>query len=255
MKKLSINIPDKIFGIDSANILMFVPLLVVIILVFVSINLVFIPKIDELSSMQINLVDVQKQTATVLEKTRYLQSIDPGELQKNANFLSSALMPHKNSYLLVGVIRRVITKFGFQVDSFLINPGKIVDESVKTSLTKGVSKIPIRIVITGPKTGYLDLVKAIEKTLPLLSISSFKMTALGTLVKLDLEVAAFYLEDSSLFDINKLTLADLTLKKEETDLVTSLSSFEILEKGESDEVEPKVEYKKYERKDPFGTGL
>lgn len=220
-------------------------------MVFVSLNVVFIPKMDELSAMQSNLADVQKQTQTVLEKTRYIQSIDPSELQKNADFLSSALMPHKNSYLLVGVIREVITKYGFQVDSFLINPGKVSDESTKTTLTKGVSKIPIRIVVTGPKTSYLDLIKAIEKTLPLLSISNFKMSALGTLAKLDLEISAFYLEDSSLFDINKLTLADLTLKKEETDLVTSLSTFEILEKGDSELAEPKVEFKKYERKDPF----
>ncbi|MFA5895154.1 MAG: hypothetical protein WC851_05260 [Candidatus Shapirobacteria bacterium] len=252
MKKFSIDIPDKVFGIDSPNIITFVPLLVIIVLVFVSINMVFIPKIDELSSMQNNLTDVQRQTQTVLEKTRYIQSIDPAELQKNADFLSSALMPHKNSYLLVGVIRKVITKFGFQIDSFLINPGKISDEVAKTSSVKGVSKIPIRVVITGPKTNYLDLIKGIEKTLPLLSISNFKMSSLGTLVKLDLEISAFYLDDSSLFDINKLTLSDLTLKKEETDLVTNLSSFEILEKGEGDIAEPKVEYKKYDRKDPFG---
>lgn len=166
-------------------------------------------------------------------------------------------MPQRNAYLLVGVVRRVITKFGFQVESFLINPGKVASnvEKVASSKTKGVSKIPVKIVITGPKTGYLDLIKSIEKTLPLLSINSFKMSSLGSLVKLDLEIAAFYLDDNAAFDINKLTLADLTLKKEETDLVTSLATFEILEKGEGDIAAPIPEFKKYERKDPFGTNL
>jgi len=251
MKKFSIDIPEKIFGIDSPNFLTFVPLLVIIIMIFVSINIVFLPKIDEIGAMQNNLNEAQKQTQTVLEKTRYIQSIDPAELQKNADFLSSALMPHKNSYLLVGVIRKVITKFGFQIDSFLINPGKISDETSKSTAVKGVSKIPIRVVLTGPKTNYLELIKGVEKTLPLLSITSFKMSSLGALVKLDLEISAFYLEDSSLFDINKLTLADLTLKKEETDLVSNLSKFEILEKVEGDEAAPKVEFIKYDRKDPF----
>ncbi|MBI2465344.1 hypothetical protein HYV64_04340 [Candidatus Shapirobacteria bacterium] len=251
MKNFSIDIPDKIFGIDSLNIIIFTPLLVLVILFLLSVNVVFIPKFNELLSMQNNLTDVQGRTQTVLEKTIYIQSIDSTELQKNEDFLSSALMPQNNSYLLVGVIRKVITKFGFQIDSFLINPGKVSDESAKSTLTKGVSKIPIKVVITGPKTSYLDLVKGLEKTLPLLSISSFKMSSLGILVKLDLEISAFYIEDSSLFDINKLTLADLTLKKEETDLVTNLSSFEILEKGEGIIVEPKVEFKKYDRKDPF----
>jgi hypothetical protein len=252
MKTISLNIPDKIFGVDSANIISFAPLVVLLCLVMLSVNLVYVPKVNDLLVMKSNLAELQGQTQSVLEKTRYLQSIDPVELQKNANSLSSALMPQKNAYLLVDVVRKVIEKYSFQVDSFLINPGKIDDKTAKVSTgARGVSKIPIKIVITGPKSGYLDLVKAVERTLPILAITSFKMNSVGSLSKLEMEITAFYLEDNTQFDINKLTLNDLTLKKEETDLVTNLGTYQIVEKGEDDASKAQVGFKKYERKDPF----
>ena len=251
MNKISLDLPDKVFGIDTSNIVSFVPLIAVIVVVFLSVNAVFMPKYDELRAMQESILSTQAQTQKIVDKTRYLQSIDPSELQKNAGYLSSALLPQKNAYVLVDIVRRVITKFNFQVDSFLINPGKIDNKSTKVASTAGVSKIPIKISITGPKSSYLELVKSMEHTLPLLSINNFKMTTVGSMVKLELEISAFYLEDSSLLDINKLTLADLTLKKEETDLITNISSFDILEKGESESSVTPAEFKKYDRKDPF----
>lgn len=68
MKKFTIDIPDKIFGIDSPNIIAFVPLIIIVIMIFVSINIVFIPKIDEIVAMQSNLTDVQAQTQKYLIK-------------------------------------------------------------------------------------------------------------------------------------------------------------------------------------------
>jgi len=251
MKWAALEIPDRIFGVDSANIVIFVPLLITVLVAIISINLVFVPSIDELLAMQNNLTSLQKDTQTVLEKTRYLQSIDPLELQKNADSLSSALMPQKNAYILVEVLRRVITKFGFQIDSFLINPGRVDNNVATVTTNKGVLKIPIKIEISGPKSGYLELVKSIERTLPLLSISNFKMSSSGNLAKLNLEISAFYLDDTVQFDINKLTLSDLTLKKSETDLVTNLGSYEILERGGDDLSKPAAEFRKYQPRDPF----
>lgn len=251
MNKLKIEIPEKIFGVDTANMVDFLPLVVLLIAVLMSINLVFIPKINELEVMNSSLKDLREQTQTIVEKTRYLQSIDPAELQRNADFLSSALMPQRNAYVLVDVIRKAISKHQYQVDSFLINPGKFSNTSGKVSANKGVSTIPITIEISGPKSNHLALIKSIERTLPLLSITSFKLASTATVAKLNLEVTAYYLEDSTKFDINRLTLNDLTLKKEETDLVTNLSSYDILEKGEDVASKPTIQFKKYTRKDPF----
>ena len=251
MKWAALEIPDRILGIDSANVVIFIPLLVVMLAVIVCVNLVFVPSVDNLLATQSNINSLQKETQTILEKTRYLQSIDPAELQKNADSLSSALLPQKNAYILVEVVRRVIAKFGFQIDSFLINPGRVDSNSVKTTVNKGVLKIPIKVEISGPRSGYLELVKSIERTLPILSITSFKMTSAGSLAKLNLEISAFYLDDTVKFDMNKLTLSDLTLKKSETDLMNNLGNYEILEKGEDGLSKPTMEFKKYQPRDPF----
>ncbi|MFZ2153139.1 MAG: hypothetical protein WAV41_03720 [Microgenomates group bacterium] len=247
---LKLDIPDKIFGIDSANVIIFVPMLIIILMIIVSTNLVFVPKFEEIRSIQKSLTELKRQTQIIVDKTRYIQSIDPTELQQNEESLSSAIMPQKNSYLLVNVIRKVITRYDFQIDSFLINPGVIDNNAQPVASSKGVSRIPIKVVITGPKDRYLELIKAMERTLPILSISTFKMSNTGSLAKLDLEISAFYIDDAIALDINKLTLAELTLKKEEMDVISGLGSYVIAEKGDGSTSEKPI-FVEYQKRDPF----
>jgi len=253
MRLNTLTIPEKLFGVNTNMMTVFIPLVGIIIVAVVGYNIFLAPKIDDISKMQSDLKSVETKSKSVLEKTRYLQSIDPEELKKNSDFISNALLPQQNAYLLVSVVRSVADKFGFQVESFLISPGKL--EKVVTEVKKSgknIPRIPISVSLVGPKNSFLDLIKGLERNLPVLSVDSFKMTNIGTMAKLDLEISAFYLEDNNTYDINKLTLSDLTLLKEETDLVTTLGEYSIsLDVNAKDNSGTNKVYRKYDRIDPF----
>jgi hypothetical protein len=255
MKIKALDMPDKIFGIDSAMISTLTPLVAVLILAILGTNLIILPKFDSFQVANKSGEDLTASNNDLLEKLRYIQSVDPNELKTNADFIANALLPQKNAYLLVDIVRKIADKHNFQVDSFLVSPGKLDKPGVTATTVKAntTPKIPIQVSLVGSKDSYLELINGLEKSLPILTLNGFKMTTQGTLVKLDLQISASYIQDSAKFDINKLTLADLTLKKEETDLIATLNQFTILEDMGSleSQTNTQAEFKKYDRTDPF----
>lgn len=246
-----LDIPEKLFGIDSALIGAFVPLLGVILFIVVSVNLVLVPKFEEISELNTKISTTENQTAKTVEKTRYLQSVNQEELKENADFISSALLPETNSYFLVGVVRKVADRHGFQVDSFMINPGKI-SESPKAALD-GVVRIPITISLIGPTAKHLELIESLETSLPILSIDSFDMKSDGGVSRMEMKILAFYVESRSKIDINRLTLSELSLKKDESDLLSKIGEYTIWDSlsSSSNETKKEMEFRDYGRKDPF----
>ena len=246
-------IPDKIFGIDVSMISSFLPLAGVIILAFLGINMIIIPKYNIYKEMEQNLVDIGTQNKNLLDKIGYIKSIDANELKKNSDFISSALLPQKNAYLLVDVVRKIADKYSFSVDSFSVSPGKLEKGEASALKVNEVPKIPIQVTLVGSKDNYLSLIKGLERSLPILSLNSFIMTSEAALVKLDLNISAFYLQDTKKYDIDKLTLADLTMEKAETELISSLNQYEVFKSSTDLEGQAalKGEFKKYTRLDPF----
>lgn len=251
--KIKLPIPEKILGVESEMMTVFVPLVVVVIVAIVGFNVIVVPKFNDYLEMKQSLTVLNNNHETVLNKVRYLQSVDSNELKKNSDFITSALLPQSNAYSLVNVVKKIADKYGFQVESFLISPGKLSKEVTPTTKTAGVSKIPIKVSLVGPKTAYLDLLKGLERSLPILSLNSFKMLSQDTVVKLDLDISAFYLQDGLKFDINALSLSDLILTKGETDLLSTLNTFDQVENlGDLvTKTGEKIDFVKHTRIDPF----
>jgi len=252
MKIEKLKLPEKIFGMEVALLVVWVPLLIMVLLVIVSVNLVLMPKIGDFGIMTDQIKSLEAQRQQLVAKRTYLLSVDQNELKKNSDFIINAMLPQKNSYLLVGVVRKVVDAWGYQVDSFMINPGEVAKKEDKPSID-GVVSIPIRLTLIGPADRYLKLIKGLELSLPVMSLDSFDMKNDGSTVKMDLTISAYYIEDNSTFDVSKLTLADLTLTKDEADLITRLNQFTVLENsgGLEGEFSTGSAYVKYNRTDPF----
>ena len=78
------------------------------------------------------------------------------------------MVKEKDSYLLVGVIRNISDKYGFQVSGFSINPGKLkgeVSQTLKVADKDVAIKMPINVVLLGPSGSSLDLIKSLENSL------------------------------------------------------------------------------------------
>lgn len=250
---MKLELPDKIFGMDSHLLPVLLPTGGVIFLAIVATNLVIIPKIGEISETRAQTELVKQETKKVADKRDYVSSLNPEELTKNSAMINSSLLPEKNAYMLVNVIRRIADKYGFVVESFKISMGELSGGAGNTTKVEGVAKIPVNLTLTGSRDRYLELVNGMEKSLPVLLIERFEMKAVGNTVMLDLVVSAFYVEDKSKLVLEKLNLGDLVLRKEESDLIKKISEFSLV--ADTSEIEGqmgvKKDFVKYERSDPF----
>ncbi len=248
-----LKMPEKIFGIDSSLIKMFLLPFGMVVAFIISLGLIILPRVDNIKQSNISITDTKIQIKSILEKKAYLLSIDQDELVRNEQQLSAAVLPEKNSYVLVGVLRTIADKYDYQVNSFLINPMAIKGDpkdlpgsSEKTSATK----MPINIVLTGPEDKNLELIKGIENSLPLFFIDSMKTSSKLGVSEIEMNISSYYVPDKVEYVSGNLSLTDLQPTKEEAELLAIISDFESSTNLEETKVDDKM-FTEYDRNNPF----
>jgi hypothetical protein len=249
--------PDKILGIEKELIKLFLVPIGVVVMFLISLGLVVIPKIDEI---KVNFNGIEKFRSQIKlndQKKTYLSSVDQEQLVNDASYLNQAVLKEKKSYLLVGIIRNIADKFNFQVKSFSVSPGTLKDgnnntkdsEKIKISDEDSATRMPIKVSLVGPSENNLKLIKALENSLPILFIDSFNSKTKNKTSELDLSVSCYYLPDKIDYLSGNLTLNDLRLTAEESNLLMEISEFDSYSDlfGE----EEQEDFIEYQRKNPF----
>jgi hypothetical protein len=252
MKKnsfMTLGLPEKIFGIDRSFILLFLPPFVFIVVFLISLNLIFVPKITEIKTIGQKIKTVESGTIKINEQNNYLASIDQAELQKNADYLNDAILKDKKSYLLLGVIRSVSNRFNYQVESFSLSPGELKSGSDKSGTVANTVQLPLSVLMVGPKENSLELILALEKTLPILFIDKFETKTSGDSTQMDLTVHSYYINDEVNINTDKITLNDLILSSQESALLDKISGFTKIDNGQLNV--GTSEFQQYNRENPF----
>lgn len=250
--KLDLKLPDKLFGQDSRLIVVWIePLVVGLIILMTTLGLI-VPKISLLAEKNDQVKAVENKGREANEKIAYLQAMDSEEVKGNTDKLGQGLLPQRSAYLLLGVVRQVSGQLDYYIDDFMIAmmgdakqlEGEALDKKSRFDM------LPIKMTLMGPKEKYVDLIKALERTLPIISIDSVEMkSTLGSdVAKVDLNMSAYYLPEMNVPNVEKLNLADLTPNKQELDLMAQLETYQTLdvETLETDKV-----FVEYQREDPF----
>jgi hypothetical protein len=248
----SLNLPDKIFGMDKALITLFLPLVGLFLLFLIVFNLVLRPKMTEIGDVNKKIGEVKANTDKIKEQNNYLASIDQEGLKRDAEYLDNAVLRDKKSYLLVEIIRELAARFDYQLESFSLTPGELKEdsESIKISSEKDTTvKMPVSLLMIGPKEKSLDLIIALEKTLPILFIDKFETKITEGLSELSLIVSSYYISSKAEVETDNVTLSDLILSKEETDLIKRISSFSKIENSQFGAGASK--FQQYQRENPF----
>lgn len=253
MKKnnfFSLNLPDRILGIEKSFLGLFLAPLALFLLFLVSFKFILIPKINEVSVLGGEIKKIKNNTNKLKEQNKYLASIDQEELEKNADYLDNAVLKDKKSYLLVGIIRGVANKFDYQITSFSLTPGEMKgEESTKMANIENSVKLPISLSLIGPKEKSLELILALEKTLPILFIDKFEKRDSSDTSELDLVISSYYIGSKNV-ETSNVALSDLILSKEESELITEISSFNKIENNPLD-IGTSGSFKEYQRENPF----
>lgn len=253
MSESILKMPEKVFGIDSGLIKMFLLPFGLVVAFIVSLGLVILPRIDNIKQSAASITETKAQIKSISEKKAYLLSIDQDELVRNEEQLSAAVLPEKNSYVLVGVLRTIADKYGYQVNSFSINPMGIkgdTKDSLMVAEKDVATKMPINIVLTGPDDKNLELIKSIENSLPLLFIDNMKTTSKLGVSEIEMVISSYYVPDQVEYVSGNLSLTDLQPTKEEASLLTRISSFESSTNLEETKADNKT-FTEYDRDNPF----
>ncbi len=249
-----IEISDKIFGMDKRIFTLWLEPFALFLGMFVSTFLIIVPKINEgLAKLNENK-SVLEKTAQVNEKISYLQTMDQEEIQKNAQKLASGLLPEKSSYLLLKVIQNTAQKLNYNIDDFSISMGDVKEDNDDSVMTSSFDKIPIQVNLIGPAENYLTLAKALERSLPIMSINKYDMLSntIG-ITTIKLAVNAYYMKEVTNFKLENITLSDLTLSQAESDLLSTISEYSELDFKSIEGVGESGTFVKYDRIDPFFT--
>lgn len=261
MKEISnipfLKTPDKIFGIEKGLLKLFLIPIALLVVFLITLGSVIIPKISEIKTNLGKINSVNAQIKLTNEKKNYLLAVDLDQLNTDAKYLEQAVLKEKKSYLLVGVIRQIADNFGFQIKSFSVSPGEIkgetpaTDNKLKVSDKEVAVKMPVNVVLVGPSDKNLELIKALENSLPILFIDKFSSKTANFSSELELMVSSYYIPDKTDYISGNLTLNDLKLTDEESTLLSQISKFGIRENGGVVEDDTETEFKKYERANPF----
>lgn len=247
-----LNLPDKIFGVDSRIILIWLQPIGLVFILILSLITVIIPKINEVSGKMKEIKVTMGKVVEINQKRTYLQSVDQEEITNNANKLALALLPERNSYLLVRIIQDAVAQTGYNVDDFSISMGNVKNDDAKKSDNLSYDKIPVTVSLVGPVENYIALVRTIERSLPIMSIDSYEMRSQNGVATIKLSVQAYYLRDISNLKLENLSLADLTPSSDESSLLTKISEYQNMSIGNGNN-ETEGTFVKYERQDPFFT--
>lgn len=245
-----LKLPDKVFGIEGAFLKLFIAPLLVLLGFLISFNLVISPKFSELSEINQSIETIGQKIDLTTQKINYLTSVDQQQIKNDVDFLDSAVLQEKNSYLLVGVVKDVANKHDFTIDSFLISSVDIKDSNtLKVSDKNAVSRLPVEFTLSGPDSERIKLITDLENTLPIIFIESLDVSTNGDTATLELVVSSYYIADEDEFNLNNLSLNDLIPTQEESDLLKTISGFtKIGGVAGLGGTEPFV---KYDRQNPF----
>lgn len=250
---LTLKTPDKVFGIEKSLLKLFLMPLGVLFIFLVSLGLVVIPKIEEIKNNIKSIDNFNTQIKLTNAKKNYLTSIDIEQLNKEADLLNKAVLKEKKSYLLVGVVRKIADNFGFQIKSFLVNPGEVKEtgsKNLKISDKEIAIRMPINIILIGPSERNLDLIKALENSLPILFIDKFESKSLGGASELEMTISSYYVPSKGDYINGNLTIKDLQLTDKESELLSIISQFGIVDGAIGQEIGT-TQFVEYSRTNPF----
>lgn len=240
---------SKILGVDLVFLKSFWSALVCLFGFCITFGIFLWPKISGINSIrqEINTTDVQ--TKNIQQQTAYLIAVDQDKLRKNQTLIEQALPSTKDLYFIMNALGQLGRRWDFTIDSFAVSPGKITGDDSKKTITM-VTKVPLDVIMIGPKNKYLDLVRQIENSLPILSVDKFEAVDMNNnLVSLKIVVGTYSNEQAE-----KIALGanwnDVQLSAKENELLERLATFSVIQMDQPGQVNVNGQ-NNFGRIDPF----
>lgn len=219
---------NKFFGIDLVLIRSFWSTLLCVFGFVLTLFLIIWPKISGINEIRQQIDIAETQNKNIKQQIAYLSAVDQDKLRKNQGLIEQALPSTKDLYFIMNALGELGRRWNYSIDSFVVSPGKITGNDSKKTITT-VTKVPLDLIMIGPRDKYLDLVKQIENSLPILSVDKFDVTYLdNNLASLKIIVGTYSNEQIEKV-ASSANWSDIQLSPKENELLGRLATFSTIQ--------------------------
>lgn len=237
---------------------------VVIFLAVISL-LIFLPKqIGGIVEGWRQIKTYQKEIEELKTKYLLVSSLDQETLKSQAQLALAAVPEEKNVPFILQAVRKAIADAGFVIKTMKFAPGEVNKEETnkkgeisKSETSRRIEELPLELEVIGPYEKLSEMFEFLETTLPLFQVELAEISIsqkVESRVNTKLKLITFYSPPLSIRSQSKVTLKDLVLSEEESNLLEKLSQFKLTTIKSSTSISHQEEGKTSEekgRENPF----
>lgn len=149
------------------------PIIALIILFFLII-LFLLPKVSEVLSLRSENHKQLEKINKLSQKLADLQTLSEAELFDSANLLLEALPGQKDFYKVLRIIRETAPESDLVLESFKFSPGIVSTEAASLA---NPNAMKFSLTFTAPFSGLKKFLESLERSLPIISIETLKLTS------------------------------------------------------------------------------
>lgn len=161
------------------------PISVIIFILLIAAFLVFyviIPQYDQWFSIQNEVADTKAKLDVVNNNLNFIGSLDKKKLNDKLKVASSALPLEKDFAPVIGAIADAAIEAGVSTEDYSFRVGRIASNSAEGATLYSANAISLAIVVNIPVTDVQKFVRAIERKLPLSSVTSLEADSRSTTI-------------------------------------------------------------------------
>lgn len=149
------------------------PVMVLIFLFFLTVFF-FVPNVQQVISLRSENLKQLEKINQISQKLADLQTLSEAELYDSASLLIEALPVNKDFYKVLRVVKKTAVDSGLTIESFKVSPGIVSSASASVNDTDAIR---FYLIFTTTFSGLKNFLGSLEKTLPIISVESLKLTS------------------------------------------------------------------------------
>jgi Tfp pilus assembly protein PilO len=208
---------------------LFVVPLVTIFFIVVSVFLVLIPRIKMILQLNLAVGEGEKRLSRLTTKAADLEGLDAVSLKERKDFSLKVVPQTKNVMDFMTLFSNLAQSSQVYLSSLEVSPGDISTQSGTTTSQEGFEVLPFEVIVEGTRERILDFISLVEKSIPLMSVRSFKIAESGESVRAQLRVESYVAPLPK--NLGKIDSPLVKLSQEDEKIFKLLENFKTYEVG------------------------
>lgn len=145
----------------------------------VVVTLIFlVPKLGQIFSLRTEISQQSQEIKQLKQKLADLNTLSEAELYESSSLLEEALPVEGDLFKNMIILRKTFEENGVALDSFRLLGGLASGSAEPTAQVAGLSTLRMEVAFSAPFEGFRQMIKSMEKVLPLTAVKRIKFGSL-----------------------------------------------------------------------------